>query len=80
MYCTTFVQCCVIHEQNLCAIFFNFIIVQKNCACENKYITGNVGNTNILLHNFVYIVQNIGTSWFADEGRVAQRPRLELIH
>ena len=62
-----FVQCCAIHEQleNRCAIFFNIIIVQKNCAtfCENKCNTGNVGNTKILLHNFVYIAQFCEQYW-----------------
>ena len=38
----------------------------KNLKCN----TGNVGNTKILLHNFVYILNfvnnnDIGTSWFA---------------
>ena len=60
-----FVQCCAIHEQNLCAIFFNFIVVQKNCAifCENKCNTGNVGNTKTLLHSFVYIAQFCKQYW-----------------
>ena len=49
-----FVQCCTIHEQNLCAIFFNFIIVQKHCAifCVKKCNTGNVGNTKTFIAQF----------------------------
>ena len=71
------VQCCAIHEQNLCAIFFNFIDVQKNCAifCENKCNTGNVGNTKIyciVLYILLNFVNNIGTSWFADAAVIPQ--------
>ena len=45
--------------------FFQFFIVQKNCAifCEKKCNTGNVGNTKILLHNFVYIAQFCEQYW-----------------
>ena len=39
--------------------------MQKNCAifCENKCNTGSVGNTKILLYNFVYIAQFCEQYW-----------------
>ena len=48
----------------LCNLF-QFYYCAKNCAifCENKCNTGNVGNTKILLHNFVYIAQFCEQYW-----------------